>query len=369
MRVLCVEDEAPLREDMAEYLRLKSYDVDEAACGHSALERLERHQYDIVLCDIKMPRMDGFELLRQVRSENRMTAMPFIFLSALNDKDNRYTAHQTGCDGFLTKPIDFSLLDITLKSHVERQRVRDFMHLMQHDSLRSHVSAMIDDALGGGLREASDSIHHLRETLPVLTPTRLDDHLSRLQREVSQHAMLLYMLRSALQEPAIEIECVGGSMCVDELFASAVAECRYFHPESPITFDPYRMPQSHYVFGDIDRIRRALAALLGAARPVDAARVLHYTALEESSILSIADHPDLVADDAAFTIMDVHTDLAVTSPVTRARLIPLLFASQVARVHGGHLALRIGEGEQLAVRMMLPDSTAAGWLERRAFDS
>ena len=62
MRLLCVEDEVSLREDIAEFLRMKSYDVDEASNGQEAIDQLNRNRYDLVLCDIKMPNMDGYDL-------------------------------------------------------------------------------------------------------------------------------------------------------------------------------------------------------------------------------------------------------------------------------------------------------------------
>jgi CheY-like chemotaxis protein len=70
MRLLCVEDEAALRGDIVEYLRMHAYEVDEADSGEAAIAQLNSNRYDLVLCDIKMPNMDGYELLRQVRSEN-----------------------------------------------------------------------------------------------------------------------------------------------------------------------------------------------------------------------------------------------------------------------------------------------------------
>src|SRR5688572_19170492 len=106
MRLLCVEDEPALREDIAEFLRLQSYEVDEAASGEEALRRLSTGHYDLILCDIKMPRMDGYELLRHVRTENALVTTPFLFLSALDERDNKLQAFETGCDGYLTKPVD-----------------------------------------------------------------------------------------------------------------------------------------------------------------------------------------------------------------------------------------------------------------------
>lgn len=142
-RVLCIEDEPDFREDVVEYLRLNAYEVDEAADGAAALAMLRKQDYDLVICDVMMPGMDGFRLLKEHRSaladQPAMGDVPFVFLTALSDVHDQIAARNLGCDDFLAKPIDFKLLSATIENRIARHaQMRIERELAQHES----VSAM-----------------------------------------------------------------------------------------------------------------------------------------------------------------------------------------------------------------------------------
>lgn len=119
-RILCVEDEADLRSDICEELIAAGYEVDEAGNGQDALASLRARRYDLVLCDITMPRMSGLELLRHVRQEPGLGDLPFIFLTALADRQDIIAGKQAGVDDYLTKPIDFDLMLITIAARLDQ---------------------------------------------------------------------------------------------------------------------------------------------------------------------------------------------------------------------------------------------------------
>ncbi len=363
MRVLCVEDEADLREDIAEFLRMQSHEVDEAANGQEAIERLKRAHYDLVLCDIKMPGMDGFELLNQVRREQYLTHTPFIFLTALNEREDKVRAHNSGCDGYLSKPIDFSVLDATLRAHVARQKARDFVHRSAMKSTQRHVMTTLDDALAGPMSEASTLIRYLRETLPSLTPSQIERELANLQSKVNDHALRLNMFHHALtMQHKSNNEANTATLLVDDLIADAAEEYRAqtLHPHVTYKAQP---PSATLVHGDRALLQHALAGLLGTVHhDFETSDVIHSRVADGWWYLSVCDHPSM-AQDVDFEPIDALTDLSMLSPVTRERLVPLTYAQQVAEAHHGRLELKIWPEHFLAVRFVLPqavqDSIAA----------
>lgn len=123
-RVLLVEDEADFREDIADFLRLKAFEVEEVASGLEAMKCLQKKHYDAVLCDIMMPQIDGYELLEHQQQDINHTHTPFIFLTALNDATNQARARTLGCDDFLSKPVDFNVMLATLHARVNQARQR-----------------------------------------------------------------------------------------------------------------------------------------------------------------------------------------------------------------------------------------------------
>ncbi|RYG29115.1 MAG: response regulator, partial [Burkholderiales bacterium] len=119
--ILCVEDERRLRANVVEELRDAGYGVIEADDGQAALDLLVEHTPDLVLCDITMPRMGGYELLSAVRaSQTAIANVPFVFLTALSDRLAVIEGKSAGADDFLTKPIDFDLMLATIRSRLDQ---------------------------------------------------------------------------------------------------------------------------------------------------------------------------------------------------------------------------------------------------------
>ena len=119
-KILCVEDENDLRSDICEELVAAGYEVDEAGTGQEALDLLREGRYDLVLCDITMPRMSGLDLLRQVRQQPGLGDLPFIFLTALAGRQDIIAGKEAGVDDYLTKPIDFDLMLITIAARLDQ---------------------------------------------------------------------------------------------------------------------------------------------------------------------------------------------------------------------------------------------------------
>ena len=126
-KVLCIEDQADLREDLAEELRSADYVVIEAQNGREGLEAIKEHHPDLILCDVDMPEMDGRELLRELRQNHHDFAnVPFIFLTALGSRTDVIDGKNLGADDYLTKPIDFDLLLATVRARLKQiERVKE----------------------------------------------------------------------------------------------------------------------------------------------------------------------------------------------------------------------------------------------------
>lgn len=124
--ILCIDDEVLLREDIVEELEDEGYHVLQASDGNEGLKQILQHRPDLVICDITMPRKNGYELLKEVRMEHGISAeMPFIFLSALADKEHVVAGLKMGADNYMTKPVDFDVLRVKIKASLRQvERIR-----------------------------------------------------------------------------------------------------------------------------------------------------------------------------------------------------------------------------------------------------
>jgi len=120
-RILCIEDDSETAMLIAEELIDRGFEVNIAYSGQDGLNAILRERPDLVLCDISMPGMSGFEVLERVtRLAPRFEGMPFIFLTALADRDNELRGRRLGADDYVTKPIDFDVLEAIINTRLAR---------------------------------------------------------------------------------------------------------------------------------------------------------------------------------------------------------------------------------------------------------
>ncbi len=103
MRILLVEDEIRMAQALCEILRLENYEVDHCANGPEGLAAIESGIYDIVILDVMLPGMNGYEIARRVR--NKGIATPILMLTAKAELDDKVTGLDSGADDYLTKPF------------------------------------------------------------------------------------------------------------------------------------------------------------------------------------------------------------------------------------------------------------------------
>jgi len=121
-RILVVEDSSNLREDIVSILKFNGYEVEEAANGRLGLNAISKNLPDLIICDVTMPELDGFELLRCVRENSKTAYIPFIFLSARTLESNVRKGMELGADDYLSKPFQTNQLLQTIRARFERQK-------------------------------------------------------------------------------------------------------------------------------------------------------------------------------------------------------------------------------------------------------
>jgi DNA-binding response OmpR family regulator/DNA-binding CsgD family transcriptional regulator len=119
-KVLIVEDETSLREEIAGILRFENFAVIEASNGKEGIKLAMDQNPDLILCDILMPGMDGFELFECLNKKENTTKIPFIFITALDDRKNTRKGMNLGADDYLTKPFTRAELMNTINSRIQK---------------------------------------------------------------------------------------------------------------------------------------------------------------------------------------------------------------------------------------------------------
>lgn len=131
MRILVVEDEPAAAKILAKGLREHAYAVDIAADADTAMEQLESSDYDLVILDVLLPRMNGIDLCRRIRADG--SAVPILMLTARGGLDDRVQGLDAGADDYLSKPYDFPELLARVRAVLRRGPVLEPAELMFDD--------------------------------------------------------------------------------------------------------------------------------------------------------------------------------------------------------------------------------------------
>jgi DNA-binding response OmpR family regulator len=179
-KILCIEDDHETAALIAEELTDRGYDVVVAHDGQQGFSAILRTMPDLVLCDISMPVMTGFEVLERLTAiMPRFGNMPFVFLTALTDRDDELKGRQLGADDYVTKPIDFDVLGAIIAARLVRVARSDIwpklVNLNDREietltwAARGKTSAEISKILGLAKRTVDFHIDNARAKLGVST--------------------------------------------------------------------------------------------------------------------------------------------------------------------------------------------------------
>lgn len=133
--ILLIEDEVELQQNLKEILEFNGFHVFTADDGQDALMKIKDQEFDLILCDIMMPNLDGFQFLRILRSEERFHQTPFIFLSAKVSAEDKLKGIQEGADDYLGKPISARLLLNAIFGALDRKKERDSLPYFKNESV------------------------------------------------------------------------------------------------------------------------------------------------------------------------------------------------------------------------------------------
>ena len=137
--ILAVDDLPENIELLDAYLAGQGYEIVTAANGEEALEKLSGNQIDLILLDVMMPGIDGFEVTRRVRQDDAHRLLPIILVTSLNEREDRVKGIEAGCDDFISKPVDKMELQARVRSSLKVKAYNDLLRNYREE-LESEVT-------------------------------------------------------------------------------------------------------------------------------------------------------------------------------------------------------------------------------------
>ncbi len=206
--LLIIDDEKAIRKTLTEILSFEGYQIDEAADGEEGLKKFKEKTYDVVLCDIKMPKIDGIEFLQ--KATEAAPDVPVIMISGHGTIETAVEAVKKGAYDFISKPPDLNRLLITIRNAMERNKL-----VSEAKTLKRRV-AKVQDMIGD-----SAPIKQIKETIEKVAPTEARVLITG-ENGVGKElvARWLHQKSSRAEAPLVEVNCaaIPSELIESELF-------------------------------------------------------------------------------------------------------------------------------------------------------
>jgi DNA-binding NarL/FixJ family response regulator len=182
-KVLCIDDDRAVTSLVADELTQRGFEAIVAYDGHEGFVAILKLVPDLVLCDVSMPIMSGFEVLERLNAlAPRLGHIPFVFLTALADRESELRARRLGADDYVTKPIDFDMLDMIINARlagVARNEMWPKLAMLNDREIealtwvaRGKTSVEIGDLIGLSKRTVDFHLDNARIKLGATTRTQ-----------------------------------------------------------------------------------------------------------------------------------------------------------------------------------------------------
>ena len=209
-RILIIDDEKAIRNTLKEILEFENYTVDQAEDGPAGLDLLIQQKYDVVLCDIRMPKMDGLEVL--TRAQAMGTDAAFIMVSAHGNIETAVDATKKGAYDFISKPPDLNRLLLTVRNALDRTKlVTETKTLKKKLSVTKGSEMVGQSAALGAVRKAIEKVAPTDARVLITGPNGAGKEMVARQ---------LHELSNRASGPMVEVNCaaIPSELIESELF-------------------------------------------------------------------------------------------------------------------------------------------------------
>ena len=206
--ILIIDDEKAIRKTLSEILSYEGYKIDEAGDGEEGFRKFREKEYDVILCDIKMPKMDGIEFLEKAKEAN--PDLPIIMISGHGTIETAVEAVKKGAYDYISKPPDLNRLLITIRNAMDKTS------LVAETKVLKRRVAKVQDMIG-----ESTPIHKIRETIDKVAPTDARILITG-ENGVGKELVARWVHEKSNRAagPLIEVNCaaIPGELIESELF-------------------------------------------------------------------------------------------------------------------------------------------------------
>lgn len=270
-KILVIEDERSLREDVIEALNLSAFEVVAAPNGETGLHLAREQMPDLILCDIRMPGMDGFHVLETLRNDSATAPIPFIFMTAQGDRESMRSGMRLGADDFISKPFSIEELVGAVEARLSRRNtfVRDAESKLEQAKLR--LTRLVTHELKTPLISMNTILDVVSRRMGQLKPEELQEFLAsidvggrRLNHLVEQMTLLTQLDSGLIQRATLAQR--GAVHVLSHILNGALTQGQRFannRPDVQMKVEPFDAEVN--ILAHLQPLRHAYAELIANA--------------------------------------------------------------------------------------------------------
>jgi signal transduction histidine kinase len=262
--ILIAEENQTFREAASKLLSDHGYGVHAVRTGLDALDALDQVEPDLLLCDIKLQGLDGYELLERIRTHSRWQHLPVIFVTAYNSTAHVRKARQLGIEDYLVKPVDWEDLVIAVQNALRRQQRLEAIAQARVEGLRQQIVGMMQHEFRTPLTFVMGYAEYLRDTLEAISDAL--EALASVEAILEGGRRLHHLVENFLlltdlaQRKRAELQRLA--LDAGTLWQAVIEDRRPLLERSPLQVTLRPDASTVQPAGDASLLRRALACLL-----------------------------------------------------------------------------------------------------------
>lgn len=363
-KILVIEDEAAVRSLIHRALRSQGHDVLVAEEGEAGVSIALRELPDLIICDIRMPKKDGFETLQALRGDDRTATTPFIFLTGYSERADLRQGMELGADDYLTKPFTLKELLASVATRLNKRAEVQKRSEEKLEELRTNISLALPHELLTPLNGVLGFADILAEDAATLTPAEVVEHARSIKtsaerlRRVIENFLLYSQIELIMAQPEKQTQIRGG--CATRLKPLLIEVGQATASRHGRTGDLRVASEDIAVFIGADDLRKILEELVDNALKFSTAgtEVRLTGALRDRQVKVIIEDQGRGMTPEQVARMGAHMQFERRVYEQQGSGLGLTIARRLTELHGGQFSLESQPGAGTVVQLTLPTPEA-----------
>lgn len=361
--LLLVDDDPAILEGVVDLLQLYGYNLLTASDGKAALEVMQNHKPDLVISDIMMPEMDGYEFYEAVRSRQEWVPIPFIFLTARGQQVDIRRGQSLGADAYLVKPFEPEDLLIAIDARLKRVRAIQAVTQADVDQMKQQLITIFSHELRTPLTYIYGYVNLLQDGYSELDSATIDEMLEGVrlgaERLVKLVEDLMLMVRIDSGVVRIEIEQRSEPLELGEVVTTVLDKYQHLAAKNKVVIKT-DIPPGLIISGVRAYVGEVLVRLVENAikfsSPEGGEVVITGAVQDEMVVMAVADNGIGISPTSQKDIFERFVQLNRDLLEQQGIGLGLPIARSLMELHGGRITLesKVGEGSVFTLLFPMP---------------